>query len=191
MDFDVFIKGKAIDLVVLTNEVVEKTNWFNWFNDEESTKNLQKHCFPNSRELQLKYFRDEIEGVDKKIQLGIVKKSNNLFCGVISLNNINHLNSCCEIGLIIGEGEARKLQYFIEAVKLICNHAFDTLNINRIYSGTISKEIDELFCRVLGFKHEGLFKQAVFKNGTYRDVYQHALLREDRKNLKLYDIKNR
>ena len=112
-----------------------------------------------------------------------MKKSNSLFCGVISLSNINHLNRNCEIGLIIGEAEARKLKYFIEAVKLTCKHAFDTLNINRIYSGTISKEIDELFCRVLGFEHEGLLRQAVFKNGAYHDIYQHALLKKNKKTL--------
>ena len=183
MNFDVFIKGETIDLVVLTNEKVEQTNWYKWFNDEENTKHMQKHYYPNSKEMQCKYFREEVEGNDKKIQFGIVQKSKNLFCGVISLSNVDHLNRCCEIGLIIGEAEARKLQYFIEAVKLTCNHAFDTLNINRIYSGTISKEIDELFCRILGFEHEGLSRQAVFKNGGYHDVYRHALLKENRKTL--------
>lgn len=182
MDFDVFIKGEGIDLVVLTSEVVEKTNWYKWFNDEETTKNLQKHYFPNSKEIQHKFLNEEINGNSKKLQLGIVQKSNNLFCGVVSLSNINQLNSSCEISMIIGEAKSRKLEYFIEAVKLTCKHAFDNLNMNRVYSGTISKEIDELFCRVLGFKHEGILKQAVFKNGAYHDVYQHALLRKNRKN---------
>lgn len=181
MDIDIFIKGDTIDLVVLTSEIVEKTNWYKWFNDEENTKHMQQHYYPNSKELQLKYFKEEIEGNNKKLQLGIVNKSQNLFCGVISLNNIDHLNRCCEVGLIIGEAEARKLQDFIEAVKLTCQHAFDTLNINRIYAGTISKEVDELFCRVLGFEHEGIFRQAVFKNGSYHDIYRHALLKKDRK----------
>lgn len=179
MDFDVFIKGEGINLVVLTSEVVDKTNWYKWFNDEETTKNMQKHYFPNSRELQHKYLNDEIIGSTKKIQLGIVQKNKNLFCGVISLSNIDLLNNSCEISLIIGEAKSRKLEYFIEATKLTCKHAFYSLNINRVYSGTISKEIDELFCRALGFQHEGVLKQAVFKNGIYHDVYQHALLRED------------
>jgi hypothetical protein len=67
--FDVFIKGENIDLVVLTSEIVEQTNWHKWFNDEENTEYMQQHYFPNSKELQLKYFRDNIEGNDKKIQL--------------------------------------------------------------------------------------------------------------------------
>ena len=51
--FDVFIKGKIIDLVVLTEEIVEKTNWYSWFNDEEVTKNMQKHYYPNTKEMQI------------------------------------------------------------------------------------------------------------------------------------------
>jgi [ribosomal protein S5]-alanine N-acetyltransferase len=183
MNFDVFIKGSMVDLVVLTEYIVENTNWYKWLNDEENTKHMQKHYYPNSKELQLKYFKEEVEGNDKILQLGIYHKKDKYLIGTIALSNINHLNRCCEVGMIIGEVEARKLQYFIEAVKLICKHAFDTLNINRVYSGTISKEIDELFCRVLNFEHEGIFKQAVFKNGSYHDVYRHALLKENRKNL--------
>ena len=43
LKFEVFIKGDLVDLVVLTEEVVKKTNWYKWFNNEETTKNMQKH----------------------------------------------------------------------------------------------------------------------------------------------------
>ena len=43
IEYDVFIKGELVDLVVLTEEIVEKTNWYNWFNDEETTQHMQKH----------------------------------------------------------------------------------------------------------------------------------------------------
>ena len=60
IDFDIFLKGENIDLVVLTTEIVEQTNWYNWFNDEENTEFMQQHYFPNSKDLQLKYLRNEI-----------------------------------------------------------------------------------------------------------------------------------
>lgn len=177
--YDVFIKGELVDLVVLTEEIVEKTNWYNWFNDEETTRHMQKHYFPNTKKMQLEYFKKEIESKKTKLQLGIVQKNNNLFCGVISLNDIDYFNRCCEISIIIGEKSSRTLQSFVESVKLTCKHAFTTLNLNRIYSGTISKEIDELFCRTLGFIHEGTSREAVYKNGEYHDVYHHAMTLKD------------
>ena len=80
IEFDIFIKGNVVDLVVLTEEVIDKTNWYKWFNVEENTKHMQKHYYPNSKELQLKYFKEEIDGNDKKLQLGIVRKDKNLLC---------------------------------------------------------------------------------------------------------------
>ena len=179
--FDIFIKGELVDLVVLDEEVVEKTNWYNWFNDEENTKYMQKHYFPNTKKMQMEYFKNEIENSNTKMQLGIVQKKNDSLCGVISLNDINYFNRRCEISIFIGEKSGRTLQYFVEAAKLIIKHAFVALNMNSIYSGTIAKEIDELMCRILGFKHEGISRQAVYKNGKYHDVYNHSLIKKNMK----------
>ena len=90
--FDVFIKGELIDLVVLTEEIIEKTNWYNWFNDEENTKDMQKHYFPNTKEIQLKFFKNEIENSNTKIQLGILHKKDQIMVGTLSLNNIDFMN---------------------------------------------------------------------------------------------------
>jgi RimJ/RimL family protein N-acetyltransferase len=182
IEFDIFIKGKLVDLVVLTEEVIDNTNWYKWFNDEENTKNMQKHYFPNSVNLQKQYFNNEIEGDNTKLQLGILQKKTCTMIGVISLSSIDFLNKRCELSMMIGEKKYRTMQYFIESVELMCKHAFDSLNMNRVCSGTISREIDELFCRVLGFKHEGVFRDSVFKNGKYCDVYRHAMLKKEYKN---------
>ena len=50
-----FIKGELVDLIVLTKEIVEKTNWFNWFNDQSITENMQQHYYPNNIYLQKKF----------------------------------------------------------------------------------------------------------------------------------------
>ena len=181
--FEVFIKGDLVDLVVLTEEIVKKTNWYKWFNDEETTKNMQKHYFPNTVDLQLDYFKKNILNNNKIIQLGVVVKKDNIFSGVISLSNIDYLNQSCEFGIIMGEEISRNIRYFIEAGKLMCKHAFETLNMQRIYSGTINKDIDDLFCRVLGFKHEGIKRKSIFKNGEFIDSYMHAILKSE------YDIR--
>ena len=80
--FDVFIKGERVDLVVLSEELIEITNWYSWFNDEENTRFMQKHYFPNTKQIQLEYFKNEIENNQTKLQLGIVQKDKNLFCPI-------------------------------------------------------------------------------------------------------------
>ena len=58
-------------------------------------------------------------------------------------------------------------------------HGFNTIGLQRIYSGSFSKDIDNLFCRLLGFKMEGTLRKAVYKNGIYHDVYLCAILRNE------------
>ena len=179
--FDVFIKGTNIDLVVLTSEIVGQTNWYSWFNDEENTEYMQQHYFPNSKELQLKYFRDNIEGNDKKIQLGIYHKKDKLLIGTISLNDINFQHRKCEISGFIGEKKYQTLKPFLEANKLLIKHAFEQLNMNRIYGGALNKDVSDFFVRMLNFETEGVLIDDVYKNGHWNNVHLIGLLKKDYK----------
>ena len=177
--FDVFIKGTNIDLVVLSSEIVGQTNWYSWFNDEENTEYMQQHYFPNSKELQLKYFKEEIEGSDKKLQLGIYHKKDKILIGTISLNNIDFQHRKCEISGFIGEKKYQTLKPFLEANKLLIKHAFEQLNMNRIYGGALNKDVSDFFVRMLNFETEGVLIDDVYKNGKYHDVYLIGLLKAD------------
>jgi len=179
INVNTFIKGVHVDLICLNEDVINNSNWYNWFNDENTTESMQQHYFPNTKEKQLNFFKSQIENNSSKIQLGILNSKDNVLIGVISLSSIDYINRTAEFAVIIGEKKYRNLNFFIEAARLIINHGFETLNLNRIYSGTIVKEIDTMFCKVLGFTHEGIFKEAVFKNGKYVDVYSHALLKKN------------
>ena len=179
--FDVFIEGTNIDLVVLTSEIVEKTNWYKWFNDEESTKYMQQHYYPNSKELQLKYFKEEIEGSDKKLQLGIYHKKDKILIGTISLNNIDFQHRKCEISGFIGEKKYQTLKPFLEANKLLIKHAFEQLNMNRIYGGALNKDVSDFFVRMLNFETEGVLIDDVYKNGHWNNVHLIGLLKKDYK----------
>ena len=179
--FDVFIKGTNIDLVVLTSEIVGQTNWYSWFNDEENTEYMQQHYFPNSKELQLKYFKEEVEGNDKKLQLGIYHKKDKILIGTISLNNIDFQHRKCEISGFIGEKKYQTLKPFLEANKLLIKHAFEQLNMNRIYGGALNKDVSDFFVRMLNFETEGVLIDDVYKNGHWNNVHLIGLLKKDYK----------
>lgn len=121
MTFDVFIKGKNVDLVVLDEEVVEKTDWYNWFNDEENTKYMKHHYCPNTRAKQSVFFKSEIENNLKKLQVGIFHKKDKVLIGVISLNDIDFLNRNCNTGAIIGVKKYRKIFCYLEAYTMFLN----------------------------------------------------------------------
>jgi RimJ/RimL family protein N-acetyltransferase len=177
--YDVFLKGEIVDLVCLNEEVIEKSDWYNWFNDEENMKHMQKHYFPNTKAKQLQFYKTEIEDNPAKLQLGIYHKKDNLLVGVISLNNIDFLNGKCEISGFIGEKKYQNLKLFMEANKLLIKHAFENLNMHRIEGGTLIKEVLLMYCKILGFREEGIRRSAVYKNGRHNDAYLVGLLREE------------
>jgi ribosomal-protein-alanine N-acetyltransferase len=171
MKIDVFIKGNEIDLICLNEDVIAESNWYNWFNDEKLTKYMQKHYYPNTKSLQIQYYKQSIENNPAKVQCGIYSKTHNLLIGAISLNNIDFINRNCELSVIIGESDFQNINALVEAHKLMLRHAFDTMNLNRVYGGSVIPEINLLFCRALGYSSEGLLKQHIFKNGKYLDVF--------------------
>ena len=91
MKYNVFLKGKEIDLVVLDDNVVQNTNWFNWFNDEENMQNMQQHYFPNTMSEQSSFLSNNILGNRSIIQLGILHKKDNVLIGIIALKSIDYL----------------------------------------------------------------------------------------------------
>ena len=94
----------------------------------------------------------------------------------MSLNSIDFINRNCELSIIIGDRKSQNLNALVDAHKLMLRHAFDTLNLNRVYGGSIIKEINLLFCRALGYTNEGVSKNHVYKNGKYLDLYRFAIL---------------
>lgn len=176
---DIFLTGKEIVLKTLTREDVINSNWYGWFNNEELSKTLQKHYFPNTMEAQLVFWEKNIKNSSTKIQLGICKKNDNKLLGILSLNDIDFINRKCEFSIVIGEKSGQNIKIFLEVCKLIFNHAFNTLNLNRIYGGSISHDLVKLMCRCLGCKEEGIGRQHIFKEGEYHNAYHYGLLKEE------------
>jgi RimJ/RimL family protein N-acetyltransferase len=180
MQRPVFIKGTHVDLVVLTEDDARDSDWFNWFNDERVTREMQKHYFPNTPQQQVEFFRNQVSGSSDRLQLGLVPATgeNRLF-GVISLQSIDRINRKAEISMVVGLPEFRKTHFTLEAISLIINHGFRSLNLERIYGGTIIKELATLLNRSLGFQQEGVLRKDVYKDGEFRDVYRVGLLRKE------------
>ncbi len=179
MNYDIFIEGKEINLISLNEELARNSKWYQWFNDEKITAFMQKHYFPNTASLQLDYFKSSIESNATRVQCGILHKKDNILIGTIALNSIDFINRNTELSGLIGERKYQNLNYFVEANRLMLRHAFDTLNLNRVYGGSAIYEVDNLFCRVLGYTREGVLRNHIYKNGSYLDTYLFGILKEE------------
>ena len=179
---DVFISGNKVILKSLNEDDILYSNWYGWFNDEKVCSTLQKHYFPNSIELQ-KNFLNSISSQNTLI-LGVCDINYNEIIGVVSLSSINYINSSAEFSCIIAREEDRNVSVFIEALKLILKHAFLSLNLNKVYGGSISKSLVKIIVKMSNGETEGISRQDMFKNGEYHDIYNFSILREEFNNLK-------
>ena len=194
IDFDIFIKGEEINLVVLTEEIVKKTNWYKWFNDQETTYHMQQHYYPNTLEDQIKFFHDNLKNNDMLVQLGIVHKTDKVFCGIVSIGNINNFNHNADISLMIGEKKYRVLDIAYEVMKLIINHSFQSLNLHKVSVGYVAtlKPWGLFLQNSFGFVEEGIQREHAFKNGKYIDIVNLGLTINDYKQKvhKKYETKD-
>jgi ribosomal-protein-alanine N-acetyltransferase len=101
--------------------------------------------------------------------------------GGITLGNIRHgVAQSAQIGYWIGEKFAGQ-GLMLEALLLLCDHAFDTLRLHRIEAACIPDNLRSI--RVLekaGFRREGLLRSYLRINGEWHDHYLYALIAQDR-----------
>ena len=46
-----------------------------------------------------------------------------------------------------------------------------------------------MVCRMLGFKDEGTKRRAIYKNGDFRDIFTHSILKSEFLLSKIYERK--
>lgn len=171
-NFKIFLKGKFVDFVIIDEKFVKKTDWFDWINHSINTEFLTVGNFPNTRSHQKKYFLEQIVS-NKRVQFGVYSKKHNQLVGVISLYSINLINRDAFISTFFDKKKKflNSLNIFLETHQMIVDYGFKKMNLRRITSTTISKEMDDLVCKLLSFQKEGIMKKKVFKNNNYHDLY--------------------
>lgn len=178
---DLFITGKTVALRAINKNDVFDSNWYGWFNDEETTKNLQKHYYPNTVEKQLAFYETLIKD-NSKIQLMVIEKDNpDMVIGTASIQKIDFINSNADISLVVGEEEARDLKRAEEVMYLMIRHAFNTLNLHKVTVGYIDnlKFWGMFLMKRFGFEQEGELKEHMYKDGVYHNVILLGLTKDN------------
>jgi len=153
-------------------------NYQQWFNDEEVCQFNSHHRFPNYKQDMDNYYNTIIKSKNNLI-LAIILKKTDKHIGNISLQSIDFINRSAEFAIIIGDKSSWGKGVGGEAVDLVINHGFGQLNLNRIYCGTSRENIGmQRLAEKFGFKKEGIFRQAFFKNDQYHDTIIYGLTRD-------------
>jgi len=174
----VFINGERIYLRGLEVGDVEG-GYVHWFDDGEVCRYNGHHMFPKSKDNLLDFIRYSQNTRDSLV-LAIVEKKDDRHIGNISIQSIDYIARNGEFAIIIGEREAWGKGYSKEAGRLIVDHAFKVLNLERVYCGTSEKNIPmQKLALGMGFKEEGRRRKAIFKDGEYLDIMEYGILKEE------------
>jgi [ribosomal protein S5]-alanine N-acetyltransferase len=150
-----------------------------WFNHPEITHTLLMYRPINLHAEEA--FIDKALQSEHDLVLGIAVLASDRLIGVAGLKDIDFRNRHAGFGIAIGEKEEWGKGYGTEATRLIVNHAFETLNLNRVWLHVY--EYNERGIRSyekVGFQKEGLLRQETYREGRYWDTIVMAMLREER-----------
>jgi len=178
-----FIEGERVYLrEVRISDVNE--NYYKWMNDSEVYQYLETRYTPRSIENIIKYV-ESMDGKSDEIFLAICLKENNKHIGNIKLGPINWIHKFGDISLLIGEKDYWGKGIAYEAIKILTEFSFNTLNMHKLKAGCYADNIGsaKAFEKV-GFEREGIFKKQWMVNGKYQDEIILSLCYEDWVNKK-------
>jgi RimJ/RimL family protein N-acetyltransferase len=157
-------------------------NFVRWLNDREVTDTLLIHS-PLSTAAEEGWFDRQLAGnPDENEILGIeiLAGKDWVHVGNTGLHDIESVNRTAEFGIFIGEKQYWNQGYGREAARLILKHGFEDLNLNRIYLYVYQTNPRAIKAyEAAGFVREGQLRQAVYKNGSYIDVFLMSILHAD------------
>lgn len=150
-----------------------------WRNDPELIELLGAPFRYINSEVDSKWFDSYISNRNTTIRCAVTEDDNDKIIGLVSLTDIDHLNQSATLHIMIGDKAARGKGAGTFAVKKMIDHAFRNINLHRIELSVLNYNLAAIHVyEKCGFIREGVKRQAVYKNGTFTDMYLYAVLRE-------------
>ena len=173
-----FLRGERIDLRPLV-EADADGPYVSWFNDADTCRGNSHHVRPYSAADARAYIA-RVAAAPDQLVLAIERREDGRHIGNIALQAINPVYRTAELSIMVGERDAWGQGYASEAARLLCDHGFRALNLNRIGCGTFAGNggMRRVAAR-LGMREEGVRRQAAFKDGAYVDVVEYGVLRAE------------
>lgn len=177
-DFNRFLEGERIYLREVRPSDINEI-YYRWMNDPEVTRYLETRFYPNSTEGLREYAAGKL-GDRQNVFLAIVLKQGDRHIGNIKLGAINWIHRYADVGLMIGEKDCWGKGLATEAIRLVTEYAFKTLNLRRLTAGCYDANMGsaKAFLKA-GWQQEGIRKSHFYSNGTYVDDILLGIVRSE------------
>lgn len=170
-----FLKSAKIHLRPL--EVEDSNDFYQWSCDRDVTQfSISAYAFPQSKSDIAKWLSG-INTDSKCISMGIVCNDTDNLIGYAGIASISSLNRCGEYFILIGDKEYWGRGIGTEVTKLITNYGFQTLGLHRIELTAYANNPSAIRAyEKAGYAHEGVKRQAGYRNGSFIDKVQMSVL---------------
>ena len=169
--------GKKVILRAVEEEDLEMLRQLT--NSPDYEKMIVGWAFPVSKKDQTEWFANCKNGLSR-IRYTIVTEADGPV-GMIGLRDIDWKNGVASgLGMRIAKKEIRTRGLATDAWMTLMRYAFQELRLNRINGSALAYNKASLrVCEKVGFKVEGIQRQAVYKNGEYIDLVMMGCLKSD------------
>lgn len=150
-----------------------------WRSDRELIEHLGAPFRYINDAVDYKWYDNYMQNRNNTIRCSILNDEDEVI-GLVSLTNIDRLNQKAIFHIMIGNSDKRGKGAGYYSTNEILKHAFLDMNLNRVELNVLKSNQKALaLYEKIGFKREGIKKQAVYKNGEFKDLIIMAVLRED------------
>ena len=170
------LEGEKVYLTA--NERHHAEQWADCFNNFEFSYFASFHLRIQTVEQELARFDDHQE--NDGVSFGIYTKDDERYIGFSSFSPPDWKNRYTWLGISITAPDDWGKGYGTDAVNVMLRYAFYELNLHRVELGVFDYNPRAIRSyEKLGFVHEGVERQKMFRDGHYRDVYRMAILRHE------------
>lgn len=148
-----------------------------WRNDRVIINSLVSPFRYIDKEIDDAWFSSYLSSRSNTIRLAIAEKNSNSIIGGVYLTKIDWVTRSAEFAIWIGSSDHQGKGIGKFASEKLLAHAFLDLGLNRVYLTVRTNNVRAIrLYTTIGFKEEGVHRQAVFKNGKFDDLLQMGIL---------------
>jgi RimJ/RimL family protein N-acetyltransferase len=170
--------GERVRLRAIEREDIP--TFVRWFNDPEVRQYLLMYE-PMSKAKEERWFEAHLEARDEFL-FGIEALIGEewVHIGNLGLHRIDWKNGTAVFGISLGEKAHWNKGYGTEATRTMLRFAFEELNLHRVELEVFDFNPRAMRCyEKAGFRHEGIRRRALFRDGRYHDVHLMGILQEE------------
>lgn len=170
-----FLRGELCDLEPVRAEHAT-AEYVGWLNDAETTRFMESGYFPSTL-ASVQAYIEAMRSRSDVLFLAIIDRELGRHVGNIKLEPIQWIHRNAELGIMIGDPEARGRGLGTEACHLVLRHAFDRLGLHRVGLGVVEDNRGAIRAyEKVGFQVEGALRQAIQRDGRSFDVVRMGIL---------------